>query len=276
MKKILIVLIAILSLICLTSCGDKVIAKENGVTMTLTDDWKEVITYNGEIPSRTFEFEGTFNVYETSTDIGYIFTKNDNYLLSDAFDNHIKTQIKNNYIVTSKVFQEMDSDGALFGDKKLALDENTQSYEYTIVSWDDTGTRYSYMYRNFTSHGKQYYVYTYHSGITMNIDVPLMAQIVDGKQQVYMINLPYDTIYKVNVSTKAKSLLNKEEYLKEDYHTFNYPNYLSSYEDKAQEVRNWYINYCDGRYEEDKFVYTYIGIDFVVEFYESTFTIYVK
>ena len=276
MKKIFLLLMIIVSTICLSSCSDKVIAKENGVTMTLTDEWKNVITYNGTIPSCTFEYDGIFNVYETSSDIGYIFTKNDNYLLSDAFSNHFETKIKDNYIITSKIFQELDSDGALFGNRELIIDEGTQSYEYTVVAWDETGTRYSYMYRSFVSHGKTYYAYTYNTGITMNIEVPLMAQIVDGEQKVYMINLPYNTIYKVNVSTKAKSLLNKEEYLKEEYHTFQYPTYLTDSTDKAEGVRNWYIKYCDGRYEGDKFVYTYIGIDYVVEFFETTFTIYVK
>ena len=64
--------------------------------------------------------------------------------------------------------------------------------------------------------------------------------------------------------------------LKEEYHTFEYPTYLTDSTDKAEGVRNWYIKYCDGRYEGDKFVYTYIGIDYVVEFFETTFTIYVK
>lgn len=276
MKKILLTILCTLFIITISGCGDKVISKENGVTMTLTDEWKEVITYNGTIPSMTFEFTGAFNVYETSSEIGYIFTKNDNYLLSDAFSNHFNMKIKNNYIVTSKVFQELDAEAALFGDKELLVDEGTQSYEYTIVAWDEQGTRYSYMYRSFQSHGKVYYAYTYHSGITMNIEVPLIVQKKDGVQRVYMISLPYDTIYKVNVNTKSKSLLNKEEYLKEDYHTFNYPKYLSESTDKAQGVRDWYIRYCNGRYEEDSFVFTYIGIDYIVEFTDTTFKITVK
>ena len=109
MKKILLTILLTLFIITISGCGDKVISKENGVTMTLTDEWKEVITYNGTIPSMTFEFTGAFNVYETSSEIGYIFTKNDNYLLSDAFSNHFNMKIKNNYIVTSKVFQELDA-----------------------------------------------------------------------------------------------------------------------------------------------------------------------
>ena len=276
MKKLFLILLGCFSLFFVTSC-DKTISMENTIPLTLTEEWKNTITTNGQIPCILFEYDGSFNVYETSSELGYIFTKNDNTLLSDAIQKHFDDKIKGNYIVTSKTLQEYDTEGgALFGDKRIQLDAGTNSYEYTIVAWDETGTRYSMMYRSFIANGKVYYAYTYHSGITMSLEVPLIVQEVNGTQQVFMTCLPYDTVYKLNVSTKIKSLLNKEEYLEEEYHVFNYPNYLKDSTNKELDIQNWYVKYCDGRTENDQFIFTYIGIDYVLKCFDNTFTIYVK
>lgn len=276
MKKVFLVILICISTFLITSC-DKTISIDSTIPLTLTEEWKNTITHNGNVPCILFEFEGSFNVYETSSELGYIFTKNDNLLLSNAIGNHFDNKIKNNYIITSKTLQEYDAEGgALFGDKRIQLDEGTSSYEYTIVAWDETGTRYSMMYRSFISNGKVYYAYTYHSGITMSLEVPLIVQEINGKQQVFMTSLPYDTSYKLNINTKIKSLLKKDEYLKEEYHIFNYPNYLKDSTNKIEDTKDWYIKYCNGREENNQFIFTYIGIDYVVDFFDQTFSIYVK
>ena len=206
-----------------------------------------------------------------------VFTKNDNYLLSDAFARHLEEVVGNNKIVVKSTIQEADSKGALFGKDKLSLDEGTLSKEEAIVTWDETGTRYSYLYRTFIHDGKTYYVYTYNTGITMSMEVPLICQVVDGKQQIYMISLPYDTKYQLNINTKLKSLKNKSEYTESSYHTFEYPPYVSYLEqDAVTAVKDWYRNYCNGHDEDSNFVFTYLGIDFVVTFGDQSFTIYVK
>ena len=80
MKKITTLLVFMLCFVLLSSCG-KTIKYDNEITMTLTSEWIEVITHKGVIPSRTFKFDGSLNVYETSNSMGYVFTKNDNYFL---------------------------------------------------------------------------------------------------------------------------------------------------------------------------------------------------
>ena len=275
MKKLRLILLVVILLFTLTSCNDT-ISKEGGVMMTLPDEWKETLTMNAPAPCMIFSFDGSFNVYETSSVLGYVFTKNDNYKLSDAISKHLNEVVGDKYIVVECTTQDADKKGALFGDKKLSLDEGTESKEYSIVTWGNDGTRYSYLYRSFIHDGKTYYAYTYNTGITMSMEVPLICQVVDGKQQVYMINLPYDTSYKLNVNTKIKSLFNKDDYLEEEYHTFNYPKHLNSSENRIQDIKDWYITYCDGREVDNLFVYTYLGIDFVVNFRETDFTIYVK
>lgn len=275
MKKLLSIILILISLTVVASCNNTY-SMENKVTMTLTDEWQETITYSGVLPQMSFEFEGSFNVYETSSSLGYVFTKNDNYLLSNALAKHFSEKVKDNYIIVKKTEQTNDSAGAVFGKTRLTLDEGTASYEYSLVTWDETGTRYSYLYRSFVSNGITYYVYCYHTGITMSIEVPLIVQMVDGKQQIYMVSLPYDTTYTLNVNTKIKSLKNKAEYLEDKYHQFEYPNYLSESTDKVSDVKKWYIDYCNGYEEDGVFYFTYIGITYYVTFSDSYFSIYVK
>ena len=276
MKKGLLLIVICLLFISLVSCNDTY-AKTGSVTLTLTSEWKDVITYNTVAPSRTFSFDGTFNVYETSSDLGYVFTKNDNYLLSDAFSKHLSEVVGSNKIIVKSTIQEADEKGALFGKERLSLDEGTVSKEEAIVTWDESGTRYSYLYRTFIHGGKTYYVYTYNTGITMSMEVPLLCQVVDGKQQIYMLSLPYDTKYQLNVNTKIKSLTKKSEYTEAKYHTFEYPAYAAFLEgDNVTVVKEWYQTYCSGREVDGQFLFTYLGIDFVVTFEENDFIIDVK
>ena len=37
-------------------------------------------------------------------------------------------------------------------------------------------------------------------------------------------------------------------------------------EQKENRIKNWYIEHTNGRMEDDKFVITYLGNDFIIEF----------
>ena len=275
MKKILLSFIICLSIFLLAGC-DETISKENEIILTLSDEIKDAITYTGEIPYRKFEFEGSLNVYETSSEISVVFTNNDNFKLSDEFGKHLTT-FGSNYIVTSETVQTADENGqALFGNMKIKMDDGTQAIEYTIVTWNNDGTRFSYLFRTFVSGGKRYYAYCYHTGITMSMEVPLLVQKVNGEQKIFLLSLPYDAKYKLGANTRVKSLQTKEEYTEESYHSFSYPSSFSATENRQNKVKEWYINYCNGRYEGEQFVFTYLGNDFVVNFRDTDFTIYVK
>ena len=273
MKKLLTFLLVTITLMVLTSCNNTIKYRDQ-IILTLDSEWQNVLCTNGTIPSRIFQFDGELNVYETSTSMGIIFTKNDNYFLSQAFANHLATVVGENYIVVSETVQNYDNDGALFGKEKKVIDANTQSVERSIVSWSSDGTRYSYLFRTFKSGGTDYYVYTYNTGISISMDIPLLVQKVGGEQKIFMVSLPYDTRYVLNINTKIKSLKNKAEYLDDKYHQFAYPNYLQN-QDKIQGVKEWYLNYCDGVDYGDYLVFTYIGINYKVTFNTDYFSIYV-
>ena len=274
MKKLLSIISMLVLAFTLVSCKDKTIKMENGVLMTLNEELKENITMKTNAPQLMFSYEGSYNVYETSSALGYIFTKNDNFKLSKDFENHLR-QFKDSYYVVSEIEQEYDKPNAIFGDKKIPLDSNTKSMEYTIVVWDKDGTRYSYMFRTFMSGGVRYYAYTYNTGITMSIEVPLIVQNVDGKQQIFMVALPFNTSYKLGANTKINKLLNREEYLEESYHTFDYPTAIQNETDKPKAIQEWYVKHCNGRFENDQFVFDYLGIKYKVNFTASNFKIYV-
>lgn len=274
MKKIVFVLCLIFSICLVTGCKDKTIQMENGVTMTLNQELKNAITVKSNFPSKVFKYDGIYNVYETSSDLGYIFTKNDNLKLSNDFYNHLK-EYKNSYCVVSEIEQEYDKPNAVFGEQRVPLDSETKSMEYTIVAWDSDGTRYSYMFRTFISGGVRYFAYSYNTGITMSIEVPLLVQKVDDKQQIFMIALPFDTTYKLGANTKIDKMLERDEYLSEEYHQFEYPAYLAGVSNKQEKVQEWYSNYCNGHFENNQFVFEYLGIKYKVDFSEHSFSIYV-
>ncbi len=274
MKKLLLLICVLLTCLTLTGCKDKTIEMENGVRMTLNSELMDAITMETEAPFLDFEFDGIYNVYETSSNLGYIFTKNDNLKLSNDFYKHL-SKFKDAYYVVSETEQEFDKPNAVFGEQRVPLDPDTKSMEYAIVVWDTDGTRYSYMFRTFISGGVRYFAYSYSTGITMSIEIPLMVQVVDGKQQIYMVALPFNTSYKLGANTKIDKLLSREEYLDESYHTFEYPSAIAGSSNKQQEIENWYQTYCNGRYEGEQFVFEYLGIKYNVNFSEYDFTIYV-
>ena len=151
-KKAFCLLFLIFCSFALVSCNNTY-SYDGKVTMTLTDEWLDAITYKGLVPSMSFEFDGSFNVYETSNSLGYTFTKNDNLLLSQAFEKHLNEKVGSNYCIVKQDEQSNDSPYAIFGKQRIQIDDGTKSYEYSIVTWDYTGTRYSYLYRSFTAGG---------------------------------------------------------------------------------------------------------------------------
>ena len=90
MKKLLSIICIFVLAFTLSSCKDKTLKMENGVVMTINDELRNVITMGTNAPYLTFDFIGTYNVYETSSLLGYIFTNNDNLKLSNDFYNHLK------------------------------------------------------------------------------------------------------------------------------------------------------------------------------------------
>lgn len=266
-KKIFVLLISFFLLLSLTSCDDT-LAYEGGVILSIPEDVKNVLVYEGELPSYKFEYDGSVNVADFSTSTRYLFAKNDFYDFSDNFARNIEkfeTQGTN-----TKVTDQTNDEGeARFGKDKLPLDEPQQySKEIMRVIWDDTGARFSFYYRTFVSGGKRYYTTPYTTNVTITMEIPLYVSREEGVNKIYLLNLPYDTKYDVSASLELEKLLEKDEYTNEFYYQFEYPEYLSSYtvDEKIVEIKNWYNKYCEGYEQNGSYYFVYLGNTFEVLF----------
>lgn len=266
-KKIFVLLISFFLLLSLTSCDDT-LAYEGGVILSIPEDVKNILVYEGELPSYKFEYDGSVNVADFSTSTRYLFAKNDFYDFSDNFARNIEkfeTQGTN-----TKVTDQTNDEGeARFGKDKLPLDEPQQySKEIMRVIWDDTGARFSFYYRTFVSGGKRYYTTPYTTNVTITMEIPLYVSRDEGTNKIYLLNLPYDTKYDVSASLELEKLLEKDEYTNEFYYQFEYPEYLSSYtvDEKIVEIKNWYNKYCEGYEQNGSYYFVYLGNTFEVLF----------
>lgn len=266
-KKIFVLLISFFLLLSLTSCDDT-LAYEGGVILSIPEDVKNILVYEGELPSYKFEYDGSVNVADFSTSTRYLFAKNDFYDFSDNFARNIEkfeTQGTN-----TKVTDQTNDEGeARFGKDKLPLDEPQQySKEIMRVIWDDTGARFSFYYRTFVSGGKRYYTTPYTTNVTITMEIPLYVSREEGTNKIYLLNLPYDTKYDVSASLELEKLLEKDEYTNEFYYQFEYPEYLSSYtvDEKIVEIKNWYNKYCAGYEQNGSYYFVYLGNTFEVLF----------
>lgn len=264
-KKIIIFLLTLILSLTLTSCDDTK-SYQGGVDVTIPDEIVEHLVYNGEIPVFHFAYDGEVKVADFSTKCKYLFAKNDFYKFSEAFKTNFEPYSMT--MINTKVVDQTNDDGvAKFGKDALPLDEpQTCSKEIMSVIWDETGARFSFYYRTFVSGGVRYYTTPYTTNVTITMEVPLYVDRVNNENQLYLLNLPYDTKYEVSGNLELDKLIKKDEYANEFYYKFEYPAYLVV--NKQEGVKDWYKKYCEG-YEDQtngKFYFTYLGNKFEVLF----------
>lgn len=269
-KKINLLFLLLCLLIPLAGCGNNQ-EHVGGVEITVSGELLEHLVYQGTLPSRKFEYDGVVSVAEQSTPSYYIFAGNDQYKFSDCFAKHLETIKDCSYITVSNECTADDKE-AIFNGEKLPIDEpDRYSREVIMVSWDSTGARYSYQYRTFTSNGKTYYSFWYTTNITISIEMPLLVKKIDGKNKLFLLNLPYDTKYNVGSAIELKRLIKGDTYLDEKYYKFAYPSYLEangilSKESKQQAILDWYKTYCNLEEYGDDYAFTYLGVKYLLVF----------
>lgn len=292
-RRLMILFSAVLILLC-TSCAsscsclvNEYETHEGGIYITMPESLKVHMIYPDDIPSLFFEMDSV-NVTKNSSPSTRIFVQNDPFAISEAWAKHLERYDDDEYIILNSVHQEYDKDGKVkFGKGTLTLDEfdengNVQkhSVEQRIVAWDKDGTRYSYQYRTFVSEGKRYYSYCYAENLTIVMEQPLMViQQETGNNKLLLVPLPFDTKYEVGINLTAEALITKNTYCYEvnpQYYQYKFPETLTglTYEQKVEQVRNWYMEYCKGRdeyYTDEKadFIIEYAGARFKVDFIEN-------
>lgn len=294
--KIFVCLLMIISLGLVSSCGifkNKYVTMEHGVDITIPDDWKAHFLYPDSVPSLHFGYDG-INVLEASTKDHYTFVENDFYAISEAWGTYL-AQFKDNYIITKATKQTNETVSARLGGEFLPLDEVMEdpnnpghfikqecSMEYLMVCFGEDGSRYSCAFRTFVSGGKRYYGYAYTGNLEIKLNMPVMVIKEGDEKKLLLLPLPFDTKYTVSNNARLDSIIKKDSYLDASNYIFDYPTtytkddyVVEGTEDKKQEwtpeqkrefVESWYVQYCNGVYQDGILYIEYAGARFSVNF----------
>ncbi|HHU80702.1 MAG: hypothetical protein ACOX40_06305 [Bacilli bacterium] len=264
LKRLAIILL--LFVLILSGCGPTYKTMPNReLVVTVAEDYIGHLIYEGELPKLVIPFSKNVNVANFSQNNYYVLTKNDDFEISKDIALFFK-EYDDRSIITKRVETPTEEGEARLGGKKFPID--SPSYDYRRIITTEDGTRFSMEYRQFTSGGVTYYGWTYHSGITITMEMPLMVVRDNNVLRLKLLPLPFDTRYEVSGSLKLDKVLSGSKYLDESYYTFQYPDSMKALtlEQKENRVKNWYIEHTNGRMEDDKFVITYLGNDFIIEF----------
>lgn len=263
MKRLIMIMLMVV--LVMTGCGPTYkTMPDRQLVVTVPEEYVSYLIYKDDLPKLVVPFSQNVNVASFSQSNYYVLTKNDDLDISKDIAKFIQAYNEKS-IVTKRIDTPTEEKEAKLGGREFPLD--SPSYDYRRIITTDDGTRFSMEYREFTSGGITYYGWTYHSGITITMEMPLMVMRSNNEFKLMLLPLPYDTRYEVSGSLKLDKVLSSK-YLDESYYMFHYPNSMNnlSLEEKENRVKNWYIEHTNGRYEQDQFVITYLGNDFIIQF----------
>ncbi|HOI46304.1 MAG TPA: hypothetical protein PLR26_01100 [Bacilli bacterium] len=256
----------------LIGCGPTYIGYQDEIIISIPQEWVEHMPYEANvIPKFVYQFEGIRNVASYSKEHMIILTKNDDFKVSDDVERMLDQFVQNS-LVTKRNEQAAEQNVARLGGQEFVIAE--PSYEYWHILFLEDGTRVSMEYRMFTSGGKTYYGWTYASGITIRMELPIMVreETINNqtKKVFYLLALPNEVKYELSNNISTKRLLSNQDYVtNQSWYTFSYPEHIevaSTKEEKIEYVKEWYDTYCFGRIEDNQYVITYLGYDFRVNF----------
>jgi len=295
MKKILFILILIATLF-ITGCGgftNVVEPRENSITLSLDDDYASFV--DGEIPSFTFNFDGTLYVISNNPNKFYVqFSNNEDKILSDALNKLFETYKDRTHIelvskkegVSKALFSTLNEYGTVIN-QEYTPDDHTEYDEIAFIDLEN-GLKLKIEYRRFKYNGENYYTWSYRTPLSMVLVYPFMVLEGELTNNFLLIALPTrvaPNIYnnsiadrKVNIS----NLINGSTYAYSEssmYYTYSYVN-VSKSEDEAQKIIDnqqyiidYYVDNFNGRYEETtnseneivkNLYYTYLENEFLI------------
>ena len=238
MKKISLLIILLISLF-LTGCGEfrsVVEPREDSITLTLDDDYASFT--KGEIPSFTFEFEGTLNVLSNNTNKFYVqFSNNEDKILSDALNKLFKKYEDRTHIelvskttgVSSTLFSTINEYGAVIN-VEYTPDKYEEFDEIAFIDLEN-GLKLKIEYRRFVYNGENYYTWSYRMPLTMVLVYPFMVLENTPTNDFLLIALPTrvaPNIYNNSVANKKvniSNLINSSTYAYSEtsmYYTYSY------------------------------------------------------
>lgn len=300
MRKILIMTILLISLFT-SGCGffeTELQEIEDEITLTIKEDFVEYLGYEKEnIPTYTFKFDGKINITLRNTGPNeIIFSGNDDFRISNMVEEFLKYHEENGIISYRTLNVQKKYETHL--NKRTVLEDGTVKTErvYLKVTDGDLYNEIAYitlenglqLTMNFCRFEgeidgvkKTYYAWQYSESIRMILYYPLMVvNDKNGERKILIVALPNKVINKIEPRYDVKGLMTKDTYLDSSYYTYPYPDFdeetsSSDYDatESIENIKNYYIDKFNGRYEGEDFVYTYLGYDFKVEFLKTHFVI---
>lgn len=308
MKKILILIVLLFPLF-LTGCDfrNTVEPRENSITLSLDDEYANFI--DGEIPSFTFNFEGTLNVIANNPNKFYVqFSNNDDKILSDALNKlfeqykdrmHIEL-ISKKEGVNKALFSKLNEYGTVINEE-YTPDDYAEYDEFAFIELEN-GLKLRIEYRRFKYNGANYYTWSYRTPLSMVLVYPFMVLEGEMTNSFALIALPTKVapnIYNNSVANKKiniSNLINGKTYTYNPdsmYYTYSYVEVSQSKDeqqkilDNQQFIIDYYVNNHNGIYEEtisqeqteeglkDVVVktikYQYLGNEFIINLYDTNF-----
>ena len=218
MKKIFLLIILLFSLF-LAGCGsfgNVVEPRENSITLAFDDDYSSF--FEEELPSFTFNFNGTLNVISNNPNKFYVqFSNNEDKILSDAL-NELFTKYKDRmHVELVKKYESVDK--ALFSTLNEYGTVINQEYtpddyaEYDEIAFIDleNGLKLKIEYRRFIYNGENYYTWSYRTPLSMVLVYPFMVLQGEQTNRFVLINLPTKVapnIYNNSVANKKVNISN--------------------------------------------------------------------
>lgn len=255
---------------------------EGSLTLTIRDDFAERMPYD-ETPSFTFTFEGIIRTIEKPKNSIYqpyyvFFAGNDDFHLSEQISNFFaKYEGKIDFVIVEERNSEKarinhrDEEGEAIPEF-LDIDDGKEYYEIAFIKLEN-GMKLSLAYRRFTSDEVTYYVWRYENNMSMTLYYPLMVIEENGVKEIVLMTLPNRIEYQVGPGLVVSKILKNPDYLEDAKYTLKYLEEHETLYDKQKYVKDYYINECGGEYVGDKLHFTYLGIEFSVEFLKDYFTI---
>lgn len=287
-KKIGVVLLFVWIGLLLSGCGNSLTLHEDGITLSLHPDYARHMSYE-EVPTYTFGKGNAINAlrYGNATHEA-ILSGNDDFMVSDIIrdlfaENEDRLVIRedNRAITSTTKMNSRTFDAARNSYRTTSMnlvvdavqtDNGMVSYVYEETAYVglENGLQLTLEYRRFVSEGVTYYAWRYTRSIKIYLHYPLMLQ--EGKN-LLLLALPTYTRYSVGPQLKVENVMEKDTYLDESFYLFSYREDIEATTDKIAYIIDYYTIYHQGYVDEEKLYFTYLGVDFEIEFLETNFSI---
>lgn len=299
MKKYWIFILFIV-IILLSGCGGtKVNANYGSIVFEFPEEYLKYLPYD-EVPSFTFEFEGTIYTNSGASRSNHkYFSRNDDFIFSEILADFFKKYEADNRLTVRLFSQDEqyetkmnrlveDKNGMLVQKSEIMKVKNGEIFNEIAYINLENGLSLTVDYRRFISdhegEEKTYYSWRYVAPISMVLHYPVMLHTnAVGEKIILIVPLPPKVVYHLGVSRQLplENLFKKDDYFEENFRRFYYPEFSNDPRenedfDRDQNIRtvkDFYIRDLEGREEEGKLYFTYLGYNFEVIFEEETFLI---